>query len=73
MFLDLDGSLTGLEAGAWVLPDSGLHPHEHCNQSVAEFSVNTNIGGSVCSSEVYFLRMSWNNAQPWVRETERED
>ena len=73
MFRDLDGSLTGLEAGAWVLPDSGLHPHQHCIQSVPEFSVNPNFGGSACSSEVYFLRMSWNNAEPEVSEGEGED
>ena len=73
MFRDLDGSLTGLEAGAWVLPDSGLHPHEHCTLSVSEFSVNPNFGGSVCSNEVYFLRISWNNAEPRVSEREGDN
>ena len=65
LFHDLDGSLSG-EVGGWVTPDSGLHPLQHCTKSVPEFSVNNNVPGTVCTADVYLLRMAWNNARPLV-------
>lgn len=67
LFHDLDGSLSGQANEGWVLPDSNLHPPEYCTKSVPEFSVNKATPGSVCSSEVYFVRMAWNQATPIVR------
>lgn len=34
--------------------------------SVPDFSVNPTVGGATCTSNVYFLRLAWNNAQPLV-------
>ncbi len=65
LFHDLDGSLSG-EVGGWVLPDSGLHPPQYCTKSVPEFSVNEAVPGTVCTSDVYILRMAWNSAVPLV-------
>lgn len=67
LFRDLDGSLTGLPGGGWVVPDSPLVPDLHCNLSVPEFSGNSSsFNGTVCSSEVHFVRMAWNRAEPMV-------
>ena len=66
LFRDLDGSLTGHPEGGWVLPDSALLPPTHCSLSVPEFSGNSQVGGASCTSNVYFLRLAWNQAQPRV-------
>ena len=62
----MDGSLTG-HVGGWVTPSSELHPPQYCNRSVMQFSVG--FPGSVCTSEVYFLRLAWNQVQPLVCST----
>ena len=68
LYRDLDGTLTGQPGGGWVLPNSDLAPPQHCARSVPEFSVNSTVAnGTVCSSDVNFLRMAWNRAQPLVR------
>ena len=51
-----------------MVPDSSLHPSSSCNLSVPEFSVGS-FGGAVCTSDVYFLRMAWNRAEPLVCST----
>ena len=67
LFKDLDGTLTGLSNGGWVLPDSELVPPEFCTKSVPAFSVNSSvINGTVCSSEINLLRLAWNGAEPLV-------
>lgn len=67
LFKDLDGTLTGLNNGGWVLPSSELVPPELCTKSVPAFSVNNSVvNGTVCSSEINFLRMAWNGAEPLV-------
>ena len=65
LFRDLDGSLSGV-VGGWVTPNSGLHPSHSCTKSVPEFSVNINFPGTVCESDVYLLRLSWNRVEPFV-------
>ena len=65
LFRDLDGSLSGV-IGGWVTPNSGLHPSHSCTKSVPEFSVNINFPGTVCGSDVYLLRLSWNRVEPFV-------
>lgn len=65
LYWDEDGSLSGVQGG-WVVPNSGLHPPQYCNQSVPELSAGT-YDGTLCTSDVYFLRMAWNRAQPLVR------
>ena len=65
LFRDLDGTLTGLADGGWVTPNSGLHPPDHCTPSVPEFSIG-GFNGSMCTSDVYFIRMAWNQATPTV-------
>lgn len=65
LFRDLDGTLSG-NKGGWVTPNSGLHPPDYCTKSLAEYSVNPNVPGTVCTSDIYLLRMAWNNAQPLV-------
>ena len=65
LYRDLDGTLTG-HAGGWATPDSNLHPPQHCTKSVPEFSLNPSFPGTVCTSDVYFLRMAWNQATPLV-------
>jgi len=64
LYWDIDGSLTG-HIGGWVTPSSELHPPQYCNQSVMPFSVGS-FPGSVCTSDVYFLRLAWNQVQPLV-------
>ena len=67
LYKDLDGTLTGLSNGGWVLPNSQLVPPEFCTQSIPAFSVNNSvINGTVCSSEINFLRLAWNGAEPLV-------
>lgn len=60
--------MTGLSDG-WVVPDSSLvGPDVHCTRSVPEFSGgSSSFGGTVCSSQIQFLRMAWNQAVPLVR------
>ena len=60
----MDGSLTG-HVGGWVTPSSELHPPQYCNQLVMPFSVGS-FPGSVCTSEVYFIRLAWNQVRPLV-------
>ena len=48
------------------MPDSNLHPPKFCTKSIPEFSVNQNVPGTVCSSDIYMLRMAWNAAKPLV-------
>ena len=48
-----------------MTPSSELHPPQYCNQSVIAFSRGS-FPGSVCTSEVYFLRLSWNQVEPLV-------
>ncbi len=68
LYRDLDGTLTGLPGGGWIVPDSGLVPDDHCTLSVPAFSGNSmSFNGTVCNDEVKFLRMAWNNAMPLVR------
>lgn len=59
LYRDVDGTLTGQPGGGWVLPNSDLAPPQHCARSVPEFSVNSTVAnGTVCSSDVNFLRMA---------------
>lgn len=68
LYRDLDGSLTGLAGGGWVVPDSPLVPDVLCTPSVSEFSGSSlSYNGTVCSNDVRFLRMAWNQAMPLVR------
>ena len=67
LYQDLDGTLTGMDGGGWVTPNSGLHPPEYCTKSVPQLSVNPDFPGTMCTPDVYFLRMAWNVAQPLVR------
>ena len=67
LYKDLDGTLTGLDGGGWVLPNSDLVPPDFCTASVPEFSLNSTVkNGTVCSRHVNFLRMAWNRAEPLV-------
>ncbi len=68
LYHDLDGTLTG-HAGGWATPNSDLHPPAYCIASVPEFSVNDSYHGTICSSDVYFMRMAWNDSKPQVSYT----
>ena len=69
LYVDMDGSLTDQPGGGWVMPNSPLVPPQHCRSSIPEFSGNhSSHNGTVCSAAVNFLRVSWNQAQPLVRE-----
>lgn len=48
------------------MPTTGLLPTEYCTKDKAEFSVNPSVTGTVCTSDVYLLRMAWNKAEPLV-------
>lgn len=65
LYRDLDGSLTGLPGGGWVVPNSPLLPDSLCTPSLPVFSAGT-FNGSVCDGGVHFLRMAWNQAEPLV-------
>ena len=68
LYRDLDGSLTGRPGGGWVVPDSALVPSQFCELSVPAFSNrHSNSNGTVCTSQVRFLRMAWNSALPTVQ------
>ncbi len=64
LYVDLDGTLTGLPGGGLVMPDSPLVPPQHCTQSVPAFSgTSSSHNGIVCDSNTYFLRVAWNEAE----------
>lgn len=65
LYWDQDGSLSGVQGG-WVVPNSGLHPPQYCDQSVPELSAG-DYHGALCTADVHFLRMAWNQAQPLVQ------
>ena len=66
VYIDIDGTFTGNEPGSIVVPNSNILPHDLCNFSVPEFSVNSAVPGAVCSPQVKMLRLSWNDVNPIV-------
>ena len=65
LFRDLDGTLGG-NVGGWVLPTSGIVPPNHCTQL---HSLSLGFNGTSCTNDIYFVRLSWNSAEPKVRQS----
>ena len=61
VIVDLDGSLTGYPNGC-VVPSNGNLPPQHCTASPAD-SYGPH-DGSVCDSNIKFIRFAFNNAAP---------
>lgn len=61
VYIDVDGSLTGVPGGRAVASTGTLPPTCLPN---TQTSVNSNVPGSVCPSNVNFHRFSWNNPAP---------